>query len=107
MAWQTEDLMALNSHNRRALNLLLETHGPRLYATLARLTLRREVAGDLLQELFLRLGQSKGFPLAGDPAGYAFRTAINLAMEWRRGRRRESGVPLPDVPAGEPTPLAR
>jgi RNA polymerase sigma-70 factor (ECF subfamily) len=40
--------------------------------------------GDLLQELFLRLWNSKAFDKARDPSAYAYRAAINLAFEWRR-----------------------
>jgi len=45
------------------------------------------VVGDLLQELFLRLWNSKAFDRAEDPCAYTYRTAINLAFEWRRGRQ--------------------
>lgn len=50
-------------------------HGERLYATLTRLTLRRAVADELMQELFLRLSQSDGFDAASDKAAYAWRAA--------------------------------
>ena len=63
---------------------LLDTSGPRLHRLLARLTRREDVVGDLLQELFLRLWNSKAFDKAEDPFAYAYRTAINLAFEWRR-----------------------
>jgi RNA polymerase sigma factor (sigma-70 family) len=92
----------------RLLTSLLDTHGERLYATLLRLTLRRDVAHDLLQELFVRLARSAGLVQAADPTAYAFRAAINLALEWRRSRRE--CLPLEDAAmlAGrEPSPLAR
>jgi len=38
----------------------------------------------LLQELFLRLWNSKAFDNAHEPSAYAYRAAINLAFEWRR-----------------------
>jgi RNA polymerase sigma factor (sigma-70 family) len=63
---------------------LLDTSGPRLHRLLARLTRREDVVGDLLQELFIRLWNSKTFGKADDPLAYAYRTAINLAFEWRR-----------------------
>lgn len=63
---------------------LLETSGPHLHRLLSRLTRRQDVVGDLLQELFLRLWNSKAFDKARDPSAYAYRTAINLAFEWRR-----------------------
>ncbi|MEX2316256.1 MAG: sigma-70 family RNA polymerase sigma factor [Pirellulales bacterium] len=70
---------------------LLEEQGTRLYAVLLRLTLRHDVADDLMQELFVRVSRS-GIGRAGDPAAYAVRTATNLALDWRRAqaRRRET-----------------
>lgn len=51
---------------------------------MARLTRREDIVGDLLQELFLRLLNSRAFNNAHDPSAYAYRAAINLAFEWRR-----------------------
>jgi len=65
---------------------LLDVSGPRLHRLLARLTQREDVVGDLLQELFLRLLNSRAFDRAEDPFAYAYRAAINLAFEWRRGQ---------------------
>ena len=79
---------------RRRLDSLLDEQGTRLYAILARLAARGEVAAELLQELFVRLGQSAGFAAALDPTAYACRAAINLAMEWRRGR--DAATPATD-----------
>lgn len=67
---------------------LFETSGPRLHRLLGRLTLSEDDVGDLLQELFLRLWNSKSFDKAKDPFSYAYRAAINLAFEWRRGRKQ-------------------
>lgn len=66
---------------------ILETNGPQLHALLVRLTLRTDVAEDLLQELFLKLRCSKGFQRAENRAAYAFRAAIHLAVDWRRSNR--------------------
>ncbi len=66
---------------------ILETHGAELHALLTRLTLRAGVAEDLLQELFLKLQSGRGFAAANDPTAYVFRTAINLAFDWRRVQR--------------------
>lgn len=63
---------------------LLDVSGPRLHRLLTRLTRREDVVGDLLQELFLRLCNSKAFDKAEDPFAYAYRSAINLGLEWRR-----------------------
>ena len=76
---------------------ILETHGTELHALLTRLTLRAGVAEDLLQELFLKLRSSTGFHRAHDRKAYAFRTAMNLAFDWRR-KQRLAG-PLPIEPA--------
>ena len=87
---------------------LLDTHGGRLHALLTRLTLREDVARDLMQDLFLNLRASGGFAAALDPAAYARRAAVNLAMEWRRGRareRREPGGPDPEGVAPGRSPV--
>jgi len=67
---------------------LLADHGARLHAILTRLTLREDVAEDLMQELFLKLTQRAGFGRAEDPVAYAFRAAINLAFDWRRAQKK-------------------
>jgi RNA polymerase sigma factor (sigma-70 family) len=99
---------ALDPSHHRILTRLLDAHGEFLYAKLVRLTLRREVAHELLQELFMRLARSPGLVRAADPVAYAYRAAMNLALEWRRSRR--AWVPLEAaaaISAAEPTPLAR
>jgi RNA polymerase sigma factor (sigma-70 family) len=63
-----------------------------LYALLVRLTLREDVADDLLQELSLRLSRSEGFQRAECALGYARRAAIHLAFDWHRKRRREPKI---------------
>lgn len=88
---------------------LVEAEGGRLYGLLTRLTLREEVADDLLQELVVRLSQSEGFQNADDPFAYARRAAIHLAFDWRRqGRSRRRTEPLMEEPAAAtPDLLAR
>lgn len=66
---------------------LFDTSGARLHRLLARLTRHEDVVGDLLQELFIRLWNSKAFDKAKDPFAYAYRAAMNLAFEWRRQRK--------------------
>jgi RNA polymerase sigma-70 factor, ECF subfamily len=63
---------------------LLETFGANLYALLARLTLREDVAEELLQDLFLKLQGAKDQGRIDCWYAYARRTAINLAFDWRR-----------------------
>lgn len=72
---------------QRKILQLLDTLGPSLHRLLGRLTRRQDVVGDLLQELFLRLLNSNAFDEAQDPSAYAYRAAINLAFEWRRGQQ--------------------
>jgi RNA polymerase sigma-70 factor (ECF subfamily) len=66
---------------------LLDTSGERLHRLLGRLTRREDVVGDLTQELFIRLWNSRAFDKAEDPFAYACRAAINLAFEWRRKQK--------------------
>jgi RNA polymerase sigma-70 factor (ECF subfamily) len=66
---------------------LLEQYGAELHALLTRLTLRAGVAEDLLQELFLKLRHNEGMAQATNPRAYLFRTAMNLAFDWRRSQR--------------------
>lgn len=72
----------------RELISILDEHGVELHALLVRLTLRADVAGDLFQELFLKLADSRAFLEAREPAAYVRRVAINLAFDWRRRQAR-------------------
>ena len=67
---------------------LLDKSGANLYALLTRLTLREDVAEELMQELFLKLNNSRHFDKAGNRQAYARRVAINLAFDWRRSQKR-------------------
>ena len=71
---------------------LLETDGRQLHLLLARLTLREDVAEDLMQELFLRLQRSRQFLLAKNPRAYVKQAAIHLAFDWRRRQKRRLDV---------------
>jgi len=68
---------------------LLDKSGASLYALLTRLTLREDVAEELMQELFIKLCNSRHFNKAGNRQAYAHRAAINLAFDWRRSRKRK------------------
>ena len=72
------------------LETLLETGGRQLYALFVRLTLREDVADDLLQELLVRLSRSEGFGRADDSLQYARRAAIHLAFDWHRRKKRSA-----------------
>lgn len=84
-----------DNHDTRVLDLLNEI-GPQLHGLLTRLTLREDVAEDLLQELFLRLHRCSGFGQAASGRAYARRVAIHLAFDWRRRQKRHRLTSLPD-----------
>lgn len=98
----------MDQQTRRVLDLL-DAIGPQLANLLARLTLRKDVAQELMQDLFLKLYQAEGFATAGNPQGYAYRAAVHLGLDWRRAQRvRPDPVPLEvDPPGQEGSPLAR
>ena len=77
----------LNRSERLVLDLLAD-HGRELLGVLLRITLREDVAEDLLQELFLRLHDQKAFARSSNPKAYALRTAMRLAFDWRRAQAR-------------------
>lgn len=76
--------------NTRRLLTVLDNDARRLHLLFVRLTLRADVAEDLMQELFLKLHGSKGFRRADNPSGYARRAAVHLAFDWRRRRQRRA-----------------
>ena len=80
---------------------LLDMSGERLHRLLGRLTQREDIIVDLLQELFIRLWNSKGFDKAEDPFAYAYRAAINLAFEWRRKQKATCQAFEENCPAAE------
>ncbi|HWE94493.1 MAG TPA: sigma-70 family RNA polymerase sigma factor [Tepidisphaeraceae bacterium] len=91
------------------LTQLLDAHGRGLHALMLRMTLDREAAADLFQDLFARLAGSTGFANAEDRPAFAYRAAINLAHDWRRRRRRTPPMTsLPEqliAPNGPPVVL--
>ena len=75
-------------HNRaNHLLELLEHQGPRLHALLTRITLHEDIAEDLMQELFIKLAESKKLDQVENLAAYARTIAMNLAFDWRRKKR--------------------
>ncbi len=60
-----------------------------------------------MQELFCKLAHSNGFLRATDPAAYAFRAATNLAMDYRRSKKRGMNMEtlITDVPGTDGSPL--
>jgi RNA polymerase sigma-70 factor (ECF subfamily) len=77
----------LQNHTEKVLAVLGDS-GQKLHALLLRLTLRADVADDLLQELFLRLNRSAEFAGVANRTAYAFRAAVHLAFDWRRQRKQ-------------------
>ncbi len=94
----------MKERQRKVLELL-DSHGERLHGLIAKLTLSQDVVGDLMQELFIRLSNSHGFDKAKDRFAYAYRTAMNIAFDWRR-RSKPRCQPLNDdctVATNEPS----
>ncbi len=63
---------------------LLDRSGASLFALLTRLTLRQDVAEELMQDLFLKLSAARDQGGIDCWYAYARQTAINLAFDWRR-----------------------
>ena len=88
---------------------LLDKSGADLYALLTRLTLREDVAEELMQELFIKLNNSRGIGSVANWNAYARKSAINLAFDWRRSQKRtilsmgQAGEPVSndDSPLGK------
>ena len=75
---------------------LLERSGASLYALLTRLTLREDVAEELMQELFIKLNNSRRWDKVKDWNAYAHRAAVNLAFDWRR-KQKKTVLPLEQI----------
>lgn len=86
---------------------LLEESGARLHVLLVRLTLREDVAEELMQDLFIRLNGSGGLLRAKNRGAYARRAAINLAFDWRRKQKHKtvSLDNVSDLTGGGESPL--
>ena len=67
---------------------LLDKSGAELFTLLTRLTLRQDVAEELMQELFIKLSHSRGPDKTANWDAYARKAAVNLAFDWRRSRKR-------------------
>lgn len=94
--------------NSEKLLELLERSGPGLHALLTRLTLKEDVAEDLMQDLFIKLAGSNLDKVENLDA-YARTVAINLAFDWRRKKGARLSLDWEDSPepvAEEKSPLA-
>ena len=77
----------MRSRQKKLLELL-DKSGADLFALLTRLTLREDVAEELMQELFIKLNNSRSIRKIANWDAYARRTAINLAFDWRRTQKQ-------------------
>lgn len=77
---------------------LLDRSGAGLYALLTRLTLREDVAEELMQDLFLKLNGAKNQGGIDCWYAYARRTAMNLAFDWRRRQATRWACSLDGLP---------
>jgi RNA polymerase sigma-70 factor (ECF subfamily) len=86
---------------------LLDKSGANLHALLTRLTLREDVAEELMQELFIKLSNSRGAGKVANWDAYARRAAINLAFDWRRSRKRAALrlAQISEPVSNDPSPL--
>ena len=84
---------SLMGERHKELLELLDKSGASLYTLLNRLTLREETAEELMQELFIKLSNSRGFKKSASRDAYARRAAINLAFDWRRKYRQKLQSP--------------
>jgi len=66
---------------------VLDTSGFQLRNLLFKMTLNEDTVDDLMQELFLKLAGSYRFARCENPFAYAWRTAVNLALDYRRRKR--------------------
>jgi RNA polymerase sigma factor (sigma-70 family) len=66
---------------------LLEKSGANYYRLLTRLTLREDVAEELMQELFIKLSNTNDLNDVKNLDAYARRATINLAFDWRRSKK--------------------
>lgn len=93
-----------------AFDAVFAAYRRRLYAYLIRMTRRRDVAEDLMQETFMRLAQH-ATRLAPDTrlAAWLFTVAHRLVISWGRARAVRAALagdlPRTDVPARDRSPL--
>lgn len=86
MEYSTYEGKSLKDNQTKTLELL-DQHGESLHRLLSRLTRCEHTTGDLMQELFIRLSGGRGFAKALNPYAYAWKTAANLAFDWRRKQK--------------------
>jgi RNA polymerase sigma factor (sigma-70 family) len=85
------------SRNNTELVELLDKYGAGLYTLLARLTLHQDTAEELMQELFIKLCNSKDLKKADNRQAYIYRAAINLAFDYRRHNHKQAALSLDEI----------
>jgi RNA polymerase sigma-70 factor (ECF subfamily) len=88
-----QNLESFLRNRQKELLELLDRSGATLYVLLTRLTLREDIAEELMQDLFIKLSNARCSNDIRDMDLYARRAAINLAFDWRRKRKYKT-VPL-------------
>lgn len=86
------------AHRDRFLDALYRQYARPLLRFIGRQNINHEEAREIVQETYCRLHQVPQVETLESPRGYLFRTAINLARDSKRQRRREFQV----AEAGEP-----
>lgn len=74
-------------NRHKTLLQLLEKSGANYYRLLTKLTLREDIAEELMQELFIKLSNTNDLKDVKNLNAYARRAAINLAFDWRRSNK--------------------
>jgi RNA polymerase sigma factor (sigma-70 family) len=96
----------------RFLDALYRQYARPLLRFISRQNIGREEAREIVQESYCRLHQVPAVETLESPRGYLFRTAINLARDTKRQRRRAfrvaeagevEGLEVAEVPSEAPT----
>ena len=87
---------------------LLDRSGAKLHALLTRITLREDIAEELMQDLFIKLSRIGRSYAIDNWDAYARRAAISLAFDWRRRQKRvTTGLDgLPEPVSEQTSPLS-
>ena len=76
-------------HRARFLDALYRQYSTALLRFISRQNVSPEEAKEIVQETYCRLQQVPQVETLESPRGYLFRTAINLARDTKRQRRRQ------------------
>ena len=97
-------------HRARFLDALYRQYATALLRFISRQNVSPEEAKEIVQETYCRLQQVPQVETLESPRGYLFRTAINLARDTKRQRRRRNDMSngsdagtAEDVPSEAPT----